>query len=729
MKVIPAVVSLCALTITGCVSPLRSADPETRKQAVEKIMDDQELFFIAMNVGVGIKDKWPELYSETHLRPGEYPEDVRVMAVRKIKNPEYLLRCASWKDGDCYVDPAFESGKFLYKGETYYIGSERQETRIMIQEVFPGDAVRKAAIENLLGQGGLNRVAKCFGPDTRTQLFPLGVYWYGSSYRKGGATTFVDEDGNVRKDNPLDMICSTIVEKETSLENVVQFIYNASDCGFEIVPNACNAAMHKLAGLTSKDATVLFKKVFLDGNGKEKRGTKSLPDWWPWAIYQYIENPDESIVAVTLKRASTSDVVKIVDKVHQPSICLSLLNSKDPNGGGFEISKPEARARLLARLSEETATQFVLETLGQHSVRKWMQNDLIPFDDAVAVAVNAREPATVTKVVSAMFRAFTSYEKACEGSWAMHWDGEEREKVNKLLARLPKFEDSVIEALICLDEMSWKHFADSISENVAYTVLVSGKAKSKALEHKLVDKLPATKVDMKVYNGVRFDETRKAVMAKMPPELKKVAAAEAEKVFRAICEKAKSAAKEKFELDGFYLGMTFDDMKTVFAHHFPTLEIKEGIDGEGKDADYVIYVPGQSSPFCYASVSDKKVWLFNFGKKLLKKWYPFDVQTPAEWVAAYERATKVDMRFKLIEKDTTVYEPMDMSRSYRVWFHQESYQYRHNTKKYRLTYFGEQKDFTLEGGLGGDVIKEMAASSFRYVRGDPDSLRVQIERD
>ena len=113
---------------------------------------------------------------------------------------------------------------------------------------------------------------------------------------------------------------------------------------------------------------------------------------------------------------------------------------------------------------------------------------------------------------------------------------------------------------------------------------------------------------------------------------------------------------------------------------------------------------------------------------MLKKWYKYDVQTYMEWAHAYERENKIDMKFKLVEKDTTVYEP-DMSRSYRVWFHQESYQYKHNTKEYRLTYFGEEKDFTFEGGIGGAIIKEMAAPRFRYVRGDPGSLRAVIERD
>ena len=388
------------------------------------------------------------------------------------------------------------------------------------------------------------------------------------------------------------------------------------------------------------------------------------------------------------------------------------------------FSKLDARAKLLTGLSGKAAVEFVQKAIQRHSVTSWLKGDLMPFEDAVIVTHKVKDPALVTRVVAAMLKALASYEG---NDWG--WDSDERDKEDKLLKKLPKFGDSVIESLICMDETSWKYLANSISVNVAYAVLANGKAKSDELERKLVEMLPAAKVDMKVYKGVRFDETRKAVMAKMPPELKKAAAEDAEKAFHAICEKAKSAAKETFELDGFYLGMTFDDMKVVFAHHFPNLEIKEAIDGEGKNADHVIYVPGQSSPFCYAGVSDKKVWRFNFGKKLLKKWYSFDVQSPAEWAMAYGRATKADMRFKLIEKDATVYEPMDMSTSYRVWFHQESYQFKNNTKEYRLTYFGEQKDFTCEGGIGGAVIKAMAEPRFRYVRGDFGSLRAQIERD
>jgi len=245
----------------------------------------------------------------------------------------------------------------------------------------------------------------------------------------------------------------------------------------------------------------------------------------------------------------------------------------------------------------------------------------------------------------------------------------------------------------------------------------------------LVKKLPQLKVDMKVFASVKTDAGKKAVITAMPEEVKKVARETEEKAFAAVLEKAKIAAKDTFELQGFYLGMDWDDMKVVLAHHFPELEIKEGRDGESKDADYIINLPNQRSPFCYASVKNKKIYQFNFGKKMLRKWYSYDVQDFREWARAYSRENKIDMKYKQIEKEATVTEPMDWSISYRVWFHQESYQYKHNTKEYRLTYFGEEKDFTVHGGLGGALIKEAAAPQFRYVRGDPGSLRATIEND
>ena len=181
-------------------------------------------------------------------------------------------------------------------------------------------------------------------------------------------------------------------------------------------------------------------------------------------------------------------------------------------------------------------------------------------------------------------------------------------------------------------------------------------------------------------------------------------------------------------MQGFFLGMDWEDMKTVLSHHFPEYEINERRDGNESDSAYVVYISKQATPFCFASAKDKKVYRFNFGKQVLKKWYKYDVQDYREWARMFSRENKIDMKYKMIDEKVEVPEH-DLSQFYTVWFHQESYQFKHNAKEYRLTYFGEEKDYTAHGGIGGAVIKAMAAREFRYIRDDPGTLRAAIERD
>lgn len=262
------------------------------------------------------------------------------------------------------------------------------------------------------------------------------------------------------------------------------------------------------------------------------------------------------------------------------------------------------------------------------------------------------------------------------------------------------------------------------NHDIIVATLMNNKVTDESLQLLLIENIEDGAADVKLYDDIKNQAARKAVFSKLSKE----ARIEINGRNKAECEKlivdAKNKGSETFELGGFYLGMMFEDAKKLIGYHFPDFFTEEKKDADGDKSLYVSY---QKTPFCYAD-KNGKIYQLNFGKKMLKKWYKYDVQTYMEWAHAYERENKIDMKFKLVEKDTTVYEP-DMSRSYRVWFHQESYQYKHNTKEYRLTYFGEEKDFTFEGGIGGAIIKEMAAPRFRYVRGDPGSLRAVIERD
>ena len=230
-----------------------------------------------------------------------------------------------------------------------------------------------------------------------------------------------------------------------------------------------------------------------------------------------------------------------------------------------------------------------------------------------------------------------------------------------------------------------------------------------------------------LYKAVQGHTLKQLVFRKLSGEDRKAIRAGDRERCKKMIEEAKGKAKDTFELGGFYLGMNIADAEALIGYYFPDWATTEKFDGDDKTTR-VIRVPQQSCVFCRAD-KNGEVWQLNFGKKMLKKWYSYDVQTFREWAHAYSRENKIDMKYKEIEKEATVTEPMDWSRSYRVWFHQESYQYKHNTKEYRLTYFGEEKDFTVHGGLGGALIKEAAAPQFRYVRGDPGSLRASIEND
>lgn len=430
--------------------------------------------------------------------------------------------------------------------------------------------------------------------------------------------------------------------------------------------------------------------------------------------------PDYAREAVVMKLSGLSD------KLTDAKMVVKVLNASR-DGWHPYITDYDTRAKLLARLPDSEAVEFALQSVRKQSINSWGYDQLYFIYDGVAVANSVKDSKAAVDIVSSVLSKIEEIKQSCDTSM-LTWDAKEEQKANEIIKSLPKFDDRTVEALVCADDSNWSYFIDAVSPAVAYSILAGGKAKSCDLELELIKKLSKEKLDAAVYKGAHFIKTRKTIYNLMSAELKKTVDAEKEKAYKAIVEKAKSAEKETFALDGFYLGMPFDEMIVVFDHLFPKVDVRESFDGEEKDSDYVIYVDGQSSPFCYAQRKDKKVYQFNFGKKLLKKWYQYDVQTPMEWAYAYSRDNKIDMKFKLIEKDTTVYE-MDMSRSYRVWFHQESYQYKHNSKEYRLTYFGEEKDFTFEGGLGGAVIKGLAAPRFRYVRGDPGSLRARIERD
>ncbi len=421
-------------------------------------------------------------------------------------------------------------------------------------------------------------------------------------------------------------------------------------------------------------------------------------------------------------------LAEVPDKLPSSDVVGKILKAESQRTDQYYIVKDSTlRKGLFAQLSDEETVKIVVDGLKLVCLdESWDRDPLIL--DAMLVIPSLKDRKQMVKVVLKVFETIASLEERSRIPIGRlyFWDKKDSAKIVALCKRLPKFDDVTLEELICRDTVpteAREYFIDAVSVEEAYQILFRGKASRSADELVLIKKLPQNRVDVNLYRGVWSDAAKKAVYKNLSPEARKVIDDEMEKAFAMICEKAKAVENETFTLDGFYLGMSFDDAKVVFSRHFPQFVMSVGADEE----TMVLEVPWQDSPFCYASVADKKVYQFNFGKKLLKKWYPYDVQTAAEWAYAYGREMKFNMKFKEIQRNETVF-MLDESR-HQAMFSQETYQYKHNTKEYRITYFGEEKIYTSGDGFVENFIKADVRKRLRHVRGDLGSLRVCIECD
>lgn len=80
--------------LSGCIATLRSNDAAMRMEAIERVTDQDDLFFIAINSELRNVREYGR-HDIAVIHDGEYPEDVRVAAVKKLSDPVRLLKCAS----------------------------------------------------------------------------------------------------------------------------------------------------------------------------------------------------------------------------------------------------------------------------------------------------------------------------------------------------------------------------------------------------------------------------------------------------------------------------------------------------------------------------------------------------------------------------------------------------------------------------------------------------------
>lgn len=247
----------------------------------------------------------------------------------------------------------------------------------------------------------------------------------------------------------------------------------------------------------------------------------------------------------------------------------------------------------------------------------------------------------------------------------------------------------------------------------------------------LAKKLKVGEVDTRLYASTKNVVVKKVLFEALSPE-DRAKIRELDKSERTRCEKLIAMAKvkesETFQLGGFYLGMPFQDVEPIISYYFPKWISSEETDSSGCK---VLYVPNQSSPFCYADKSGK-VYRFNFGKVVLAKFYQFDVQSYADWWFEYRKTIGFDKYVHdtvIREYNNSFGEADPFGPRVHAFYFQDIFRYKNNPKGYLLTFFDDYKiTSTGDGTMMSSLINQMLKGAFSKIKEDAGTLRVQLEQ-
>lgn len=228
--------------------------------------------------------------------------------------------------------------------------------------------------------------------------------------------------------------------------------------------------------------------------------------------------------------------------------------------------------------------------------------------------------------------------------------------------------------------LGWKYVIEYATSGMLAELLKNSAFKKAQLRMAAARRIDSGDIDLNLYKVVADDEVKKVLMSRMPKSLKsealKINEAEIKDLFLVAEEKSRST----FSLHGFYLGMPLRDAKRLLEHTFPDANIKvydRCIDVDASDS--------HGMHFCEADAKGR-IYRLNFNSKMLKKWYPFDVQDYEEWAKLYSEK----MSFELVRRPV---QGENSSEDSFVVVDQEAYSRMDNLRGYKVTYFGK-KDVT-----------------------------------
>jgi len=265
---------------------------------------------------------------------------------------------------------------------------------------------------------------------------------------------------------------------------------------------------------------------------------------------------------------------------------------------------------ILEKMPEDKALEFALGKLKSFGIYQLGNDDLVPLEIAVSLAGVAKESKTRVRLAVEAFGRIESIKDECKKDFRYNWRDSSEKFAREYAESFPLSEDEKAE-ILAMGSLAGRRVVEIAGEETARKALMSGGSLGRELEEQLVAKIPAEKIDLPLYESVKPSAAKAALYKKMPKSMKDAAMASLEKSFAAIEAKAKAATGETFELDGFYLGMSLDDLETVLAYHFPRLGFTECRDDDGYEKDYPlpIIMDGEVDYKILKEIGKDKKWL------------------------------------------------------------------------------------------------------------------------
>lgn len=361
----------------------------------------------------------------------------------------------------------------------------------------------------------------------------------------------------------------------------------------------------------------------------------------------------------------------------------------------------EQLAPILKRMPEDKALEFALGKIKSFGIYQLGNDDLVPLEIAVSLAGVAKESKTRVRLAVEAFGRIESIKDECKKDFRYNWRDSSEKFAREYAESFSLSEDEKAE-ILAMGSLAGRRVAEIAGEETARKALASGRSFGREVEEQLVAKIPANKIDIPLYESVKPGTAKAALYEKMPENMKDAAKASLKRSFAAVEAKVKAAASGTFELAGFYLGMSLDDLETVLAYHFPRLEFSECRDEDGYEKEkgfekeFMIVFSSKNNPFCRASAKDRKVYCINFDKDILSNWCKYNAATHRTWAQSFGKEHGVKMEYSPLSKEVTAVSGNNMSFR-QISLYQETWQCKNVAKKYRLTYFGKPE---IIGGMG-----------------------------